>query len=102
MLPSPTPTNPKKPVGLSVTSRDHTPGNWCILPDGSGGNFSARWRVGDPPLVGQVYFPGPEGIYGDGVCYAGGSGGTEWFPIGNPDAFYLVTRGAVTFSKPAG
>ncbi len=95
------PNNPSKPISVSVTTRDHIPGNWCRLPDGTGGNFGTRWRVGDPPLVGQVYFPGPEGIYGDGVCYDGGRGGTEWFPIGNPDSFYLVTQGFVTFTKPA-
>jgi hypothetical protein len=79
----------KRPTGASWTVRDHVPGNWC-------GSAAARWRPGDGPVTGTVYLPGPEGLHGDGVCYDGGIGGAGWFPIGNPDSFYLVADDEVT------
>lgn len=97
------PRNPARPIGAAVAVRDGIPGNWCTLPDGSGGNFGTRWRVGDPPVVGEVYLPGTENIlglafdpiYGGGTCLAGGAGG-EYFMVGNPDSFYLRAEGNVT------
>ena len=97
------PRNPARPIGAAVAVRDGVPGNWCILPDGSGGNFSERWKVGDPPVTGEVYLPGTENIldlefdpfYGGGTCLAGGAGG-DYFMVGNPDSFYLRAEGIVT------
>ena len=97
------PKNPARPIGAAVAVRDGIPGNWCTLPDGSGGNFSARWKVDDPPVVGEVYLPGTENIldlpfdpfYGGGTCLAGGAGG-DYFMVGNPGSFYLRAEGTVT------
>jgi hypothetical protein len=101
LTPTP-PKNPARPIGAAVAVRDGIPGNWCTLPDGSGGNFSARWKDGDPPVVGMVYLPGDENIlglefdpfYGGGTCLAGGAGG-DYFMVGNPDSFYLRAEGNV-------
>jgi hypothetical protein len=84
-----------RPVNVLVTVRDHVPGNWCVLPDGSGGALRDRWRPNEPPVEILVYFPG------DGVCISGGAGG-DFFPIGNPESFYLVADGAVTVTPCGG
>lgn len=88
-----------RPTGVSVTVRDHIPGNWCTLEDGTGGIISGRWKVGDDPITGQVYLPGSDGVLGNGVCLDGGIGGSEWFPIGNPESFYVVADGLVSVSR---
>jgi hypothetical protein len=79
----------KRPINAGWTVRDHVPGNWC-------GSEGALWRTDDPAITDTVYLPGAEGIYGDGVCYGAGIGGSDWFPIGNPGSFYLVADGMVT------
>jgi hypothetical protein len=77
-----------RPAKFTVSVRDHVPGNWCVLEDGSGGVTSERWRPNDGPLALDVYLPDENGPRGSGVCLAGGAGG-EFFPVGNPDSFYL-------------
>lgn len=91
--------NSSHPTGASVTVRDHIPGNWCTLEDGSGGIIGGKWKVGADPIEGQVLLPGADGLLGDGVCYDGGIGGSGWFGIGNPDSFYLVAHGWVTVRR---
>jgi hypothetical protein len=85
--------------GMSVTLRDHVPGNWCT-PDGSGGGAYVRWHPKDDtrnPLTLDVFLPNesdPLGggiLLGDGVCYGGGAGGAT-MQDGNPDSFYLWLR----------
>ncbi len=102
----------EKPTNVTVTMRDHVPGNWCTLPgepdpDASledvGGIIKGRWKPNSPALTGKVYLPGaaPLGSFGsipdpipwwmwitDGTCLSGGAGG-DFFQVGNPDSFYL-------------
>jgi hypothetical protein len=101
------PVDPKS-HGMSVTLRDHVPGNWCT-PDGSGGGAYVRWPSKDdaPKLLTlDVFLPDAEdrldgGVpLGDGVCYGGGAGGATMLD-GSPDSFYLwLTEAAdVTISS---
>lgn len=83
-----------KPHNTLVTVRDHVPGNWCVLPDGSGGVFSDRWRPSDGPIELPVYLPA------DGKCLGNGAGGESIEPVGNPTSFYLVAKGMVTVTQP--
>jgi hypothetical protein len=85
---------------MTVTLRDHVPGNWCT-PDGSGGGAYLRWHPKDAtprdPLTLDVYLPdaddglGNDAPLGDGVCYGGGAGGAT-MQDGSPDSFYLWMR----------
>jgi hypothetical protein len=86
----------KKAQGMTVTLRDHVPGNWCTT-DGSGGGVHVRWHPKDKthgPLTLDVFLPDSDDALdgneplGDGVCFGGGAGGAT-MPIGNPDSFYL-------------
>lgn len=88
-----------RPTGVSVTVRDQIPGNWCTLEDGTGGIISGRWKVGNAPITGQAYLHGSDGVLGNGVCLDGGIGGSGWFPIGNPESFYVVADGLVSVSR---
>jgi hypothetical protein len=92
------PVDPKV-SGMSVTLRDHVPGNWCT-PDGSGGGAYVRWHPKDAtrdPLTLNVFLPDPEDKLpggdplGDGVCYGGGAGGAT-MQDGSHDSFYLWLR----------
>jgi hypothetical protein len=68
----------EKVKGMSVTLRDHVPGNWCTT-DGSGGGAYVRWHPKDEtprdPLILDVFLPdagdklGTDVALGDGVCY---------------------------------
>jgi hypothetical protein len=98
------PKNVKRSIDAQVAVRDGIPGNWCTLPDGSGGVFSeqGQWST-DWRVIGEVYLPGTENIrdlafdpfYGGGTCLAGGAGG-DYFMVGNSDSFYLRAEGTVT------
>lgn len=97
------PTPPKKenrPIDAQVAVRDGVPGNWCVLPNGSGGVFSERWKKGDGPVDGKVYLPGDENLpeLEEGWCLAGGAGG-EHFATGNPHSFYLRANGIITVTR---
>lgn len=99
-LPAP-PTNPKRPINAALTVRDGVPGNWCTVAIGTGSAITGRWKVGDGPLVGEVYLPGDENIatlgLDDGMCLGGGAGG-DYFAVGNPNSFYVAADGAFTVS----
>jgi len=84
---------------MTVTLRDHVPGNWCTT-DGSGGGAYVRWHPRDAtrdPLTLDVFLPNAEDtlgggiLLGDGVCYGGGAGGAT-MQDGSPDSFYLWLR----------
>ena len=100
-------------TNVTVTMRDHVPGNWCTLPNSNpdalledvGGIIKGRWKPGSPALTGQVYLPGATPLESlnplpkpipwwmwitDGTCLSGGAGG-DFFQVGNPDSFYLWT-----------
>ena len=100
------PVDPKV-TSMSVTLRDHVPGNWCT-PDGSGGGANVRWHPKDDtrtPVTLDVFLPdandtlGDGNPLGDGVCYGGGAGGAT-MQDGTPNSFYLWLRhdGVVTIS----
>jgi hypothetical protein len=89
---------------LGLTTRDHVPGNWCMLGDGT------RPKPNAPQTI-EVFIPGldadtvplPEGMEwrGPGVCLLGGRGICTdddcYFPIGNPAEYVLATpAGTVT------
>lgn len=100
----------KKPTNVTVTMRDHVPGNWCTLPNDPdeplgnvGGIIKGRWKPESPALTGEAYLPGAtplerfEDVTGeipwwmwitDGTCLSGGAGG-DFFQVGNPESFYL-------------
>jgi len=93
---------------LTVTLRDHVPGNWCT-PDGSGGGAYVRWHPKDAtrdPLTLDVFLPDAEDTLGDGdplgdgVCCGGGAGG-DTMQDGSPNSFYLWLRhdAVVTISR---
>jgi hypothetical protein len=108
-----------RPTNVTVTMRDHVPGNWCTLPNNDpdalledvGGIIKGRWKPGGPALTGQVYLPGTAPLarftpvdpipwwmwITDGTCLSGGAGG-DFFQVGNPESFYLWTSvpGTVT------
>jgi hypothetical protein len=109
-----------RPTNVTVTMRDHVPGNWCTLPTNDpdalledvGGIIKGRWKPGSPALTGQVYLPGAKPLESfdplpnpipwwmwitDGTCLSGGAGG-DFFQVGNPESFYLWTSvpGTVT------
>jgi hypothetical protein len=86
----------RKVSGMSVTLRDHVPGNWCT-PDGSGGGAYVHWHPKDAtrdPLTLDVFLPNADDTLdggdplGDGVCYGGGAGGAT-MQDGSADSFYL-------------
>lgn len=104
--------NVSRPTNVTLTMRDHVPGNWCTLPsdpdaplDDVGGIIKGRWKPSSPALTGEVYLPGaaplgsPEPIpdpipwwmwITDGTCLSGGAGG-DFFQVGNSESFYLWT-----------
>jgi hypothetical protein len=95
-LPTP-PANPKRSINAALTVRDGVPGNWCTLEIGTGSAIAGRWKVGDGPLVGEVYLPGDENLatlgLDTGTCLGGGAGG-DYFAVGNPNSFYLAANAA--------
>ncbi len=99
LTPTHDPDKPNRPIGASVSVRDGVPGNWCTLAIGTSSTFGGRWRVGDDPIVGEVYLPGKENLgplgLDDGVCLGGGAGG-DYFAVGNPDSFYLSANGLIS------
>ena len=87
-----------RPTNLMMTMRDGVPGNWCTLPDGSGGVVQDRWlrdRPDTDPVVLDVFLPGENGDLDDGMCLMGGAGVCTdddcYFAVGNPESFYLYT-----------
>lgn len=70
-----------RPITVTMSLRDHIPGNWCKTPEGEGGVVTVRkWRGGTVELL--VYLPA------NGVCLEGGHGG-ELYGDGNADHYYF-------------
>jgi len=85
------------PLTVSMTLRDHVPGNWCVTPDGEGGHVQVnKWRSGEVELL--VYLPDgylPLDHPYAGVCLEGGAGG-ELFGDGNAGHYYFFSNVAGT------